>query len=75
LNKKLDIVQAMRGCAALLVVMLHGYDVLWDVSPTYHTTWGEALFFPGACRVDLFFMISGFIMALYYTLVISKMLE
>lgn len=52
----------MRGCAALLVVMLHGYDVLWDVSPTYHTTWGEALFFPGACGVDLFFMISGFIM-------------
>src|ERR1041385_6447525 len=58
-NKTLDWLQALRGIAALLVVFTHARYYLsktpsWDMA--------EALFRPGAFGVDLFFLISGFIM-------------
>lgn len=56
---KIDVIQAMRGIAALLVVMWHGSRYF---SP-YGTGWPWRVFAPGArLGVSLFFLISGFIM-------------
>lgn len=56
---KLHWVQSLRGIAVLLVVLTHARYVFLDTP-----TWALAndLFFPGASGVDLFFIISGFIM-------------
>ncbi|QWP79095.1 acyltransferase [Lysobacter sp. K5869] len=59
-EKNLDFIQALRGAAALAVVLYHGSRF---ISP-----YGEGLGFRlfgagGAMGVDLFFVISGFIMA------------
>ena len=58
-NKKLNSIQSLRGLAAMLVVMFHfRTDLATDVPLA---NW---LFAQGAIGVDLFFMISGFIV--YY---------
>ncbi|CAL1239439.1 acyltransferase family protein [Candidatus Methylocalor cossyra] len=55
----LDFIQALRGGAALLVVLYHGSRF---ISP-YGTGLGDVLFGTGGhIGVDLFFIISGFIM-------------
>jgi exopolysaccharide production protein ExoZ len=56
---KIEIIQAMRGVAALLVVMWHASRYF----DPYGTGWAGPVFRPGAnLGVDLFFLISGFIM-------------
>ncbi|WP_282296798.1 acyltransferase [Stenotrophomonas sp. PS02289] len=56
---KLEFIQALRGIAALLVVFYHGvgYQPQAKESGIEHV-----IFMAGASGVDLFFMISGFIM-------------
>lgn len=61
MNKTLNWVQALRGIAALLVVFVHARYFLFG---TPNEALAETLFRPGALGVDLFFMISGFIMVL-----------
>jgi exopolysaccharide production protein ExoZ len=56
---KLDWIQALRGVAALLVVLCHGREYL---SHEAYFPWLQTLLLPGAMGVDLFFIISGFIM-------------
>jgi exopolysaccharide production protein ExoZ len=56
---KLDWLQGLRGLAALLVVLTHGRYFLAD---TPSQALAETLLRPGAAGVDLFFLISGFIM-------------
>ncbi|UJL38446.1 acyltransferase family protein [Pantoea agglomerans] len=58
-NKKLNSIQSLRGLAAMLVVMFHFRTDLATDFPV--ANW---LFAQGAIGVDLFFMISGFIV--YY---------
>ena len=56
---QLDGVQALRGIAAMLVVLLH-YRV--DLNNRYtQSNLGELLFGQGYIGVDLFFVVSGFI--------------
>lgn len=50
-------VQALRGIAAILVLLFH-YRV--EVNKTFHGV-GDLLFINGSIGVDLFFLISGFI--------------
>lgn len=60
-NKQLDWLQALRGVAAFMVVFAHAREYL------HGTQWEqlvEQLLRPGAMGVDLFFIISGFIMVL-----------
>ncbi|WP_051293457.1 acyltransferase family protein [Pseudoduganella violaceinigra] len=56
---KLDWVQGLRGIAVLLVVLTHGRFFL-DGTPNEGLA--TMLFLPGAMGVDLFFLVSGFIM-------------
>lgn len=56
---KLDWVQALRGGAALMVVLSHGRDYLIG-TPGYPEI--ERVLVAGAMGVDLFFIVSGFIM-------------
>ncbi|MCW3478793.1 acyltransferase [Neisseriaceae bacterium JH1-16] len=58
--QKINSIQAMRGVAALLVVLFHARKSL--NLPFYPL--GDALFSSGAAGVDLFFIISGLIMVL-----------
>ena len=58
-QENLDWVQLLRGLAALLVVLTHARYALLD-TPGFPLA--NLLFFPGAFGVDLFFLISGFIM-------------
>ena len=60
---KLDWIQGLRGVAVLLVVLTHGRIFL---EGTPDAPLANAIFLPGAMGVDLFFLISGFIM-LYTT--------
>ena len=58
-EKNLDWIQLLRGVAALLVVLVHArYALLNTDSFPLAQQW----FVPGAMGVDLFFLISGFIM-------------
>lgn len=56
---KLDWIQAFRGVAVLLVVLTHARYFFLD-TPTWPLA--EQLMLPAAMGVDLFFVISGFIM-------------
>jgi peptidoglycan/LPS O-acetylase OafA/YrhL len=56
--KKINFIQTLRGIAAMLVVLYHIREIIViNGIPV-----GEYLFASGAAGVDLFFMISGFIM-------------
>ena len=58
MTDRIDFIQALRGIAALAVVFFHGRTILNDIGPGL----GNQLFTAGAAGVDLFFIISGFIM-------------
>ena len=58
-EKSLDWIQLLRGVAALLVVLTHARYALLN---TDNFPMAQQLFMPGAMGVDLFFIISGFIM-------------
>ncbi|TWI65432.1 hypothetical protein IP91_02841 [Pseudoduganella lurida] len=58
-DDKLQWIQALRGIAVLLVVLTHARYLLLD---TDQYALADRLFLPGAMGVDLFFLISGFIM-------------
>lgn len=61
-RKQLDWLSALRGVAALAVVITHARRVFLD-TPMWETA--NSLFLPFAAGVDLFFVISGFLM--FYT--------
>ncbi|WP_042562348.1 acyltransferase family protein [Yersinia rochesterensis] len=56
---RLDSIQVLRGVAALLVVLFHFRHFVNDVYPLKDL--GDRLFLFGEAGVDLFFIISGFI--------------
>ncbi|MDR5020343.1 acyltransferase [Yersinia rochesterensis] len=56
---RLDSIQVLRGVAALLVVLFHFRHFVNDVYPLKDL--GDRLFLFGEAGVDLFFVISGFI--------------
>lgn len=57
---QIKVIQALRGIAALLVMVYHKREVLNTVKIPF----GEFFFGAGAMGVDLFFIVSGFIMIL-----------
>lgn len=57
-SNKLDYIQAMRGFAAMAVVICHLRDLFHG---TPYSSFVDRWMLPGAYGVDLFFMISGFI--------------
>lgn len=59
MKREIEWIQALRGIAALLVVICHARIVLRG---THWEPFSERALTPGALGVDLFFMISGFIM-------------
>lgn len=59
-SKKLESIQALRGIAALMVMFFH---FKWILYGEKYFDIGRVLFLNGAIGVDLFFVISGFIMA------------
>ena len=52
-------VQAMRGVAALMVLLLHATEVATERFGSRHQNW-----WAGAAGVDIFFVISGYVMSL-----------
>jgi len=56
-EQKVDSIQVLRGVCALLVVFTHSYNWVDDVYPSM----GKNLFSFGFVGVDIFFIISGFI--------------
>ena len=68
MHKEINSIQVLRGIAALLVVIFHGqllmdaYVQRYGLAPAWLNT-QEALRSLGQCGVDIFFVISGFIMA------------
>ena len=58
-GERIEFVQALRGIAAMAVVMFHGR--IWISGPTFLDA-GNRIFLNGAGGVELFFVISGFIM-------------
>ncbi|SAL25551.1 acyltransferase 3 [Caballeronia telluris] len=58
-NRKLDFIQALRGIAAMLVVLSHAGD---NLKGTPYAALNQAFFWPGVSGVDLFFIISGIVM-------------
>ncbi|EAW1825436.1 acyltransferase [Salmonella enterica subsp. diarizonae] len=61
MRSKLNSLQALRGIAALLVVLFHYRGFLNDGAKGNPTIW-DKVFSPGIIGVDIFFIISGFIM-------------
>ncbi|TQI77524.1 peptidoglycan/LPS O-acetylase OafA/YrhL [Serratia marcescens] len=59
-NNRLDSVQALRGLAALFVMLFH---FRWNINLSYPSL-GDELFGWGAIGVDVFFIISGFVITL-----------
>ncbi|WP_043692461.1 acyltransferase [Luteibacter sp. 9133] len=59
-DKKLDFLQALRGLAIMMVVLSHAR---WFFLVTPYQQTAETLLHGGAAGVDIFFVISGFIMA------------
>ena len=60
-TKRLDWLQSLRGIAALLVVLAHSYYFLQS---TKYDDLAKSMLLPGAMGVDIFFLISGFIMTI-----------
>lgn len=58
-RKRLDFIQGLRGIAALLIVVFH---LKWYLSQAPWLGFGERVFGNAHTGVDLFFVISGFIM-------------
>jgi peptidoglycan/LPS O-acetylase OafA/YrhL len=58
-NPRLDFIQALRGIAALMVVLCHAR---WFLLGTPSQDLAEWLLAPGGAGVDIFFVISGFVM-------------
>jgi len=59
-SDKIEVIQALRGVAALIVVLRHCWEYVGD---NIHSELGTTLFMPGGTMgVDLFFIVSGFIM-------------
>jgi exopolysaccharide production protein ExoZ len=56
---RLDFIQALRGIAALMVVLCHAR---WFLIGTPSQETAEWLLAPGGAGVDIFFVISGFVM-------------
>jgi len=56
---RLDFIQALRGIAAVLVMLRHAGDYLYG---TPFESFARSVLWPGFDGVDLFFLISGFIM-------------
>ncbi|HAP0218561.1 TPA: acyltransferase, partial [Escherichia coli] len=62
-KKELDLgVQYLRGAAALFVVFFHLRHLISSVIPGINL--GDLLFGEGSAGVDIFFVISGYIIAL-----------
>lgn len=59
-KNKLEWVQALRGLAAFMVVMVHSRSVLMDTAVGRGAA--DHVLLPMAMGVDLFFIISGFLM-------------
>lgn len=68
---KIDIVQGLRAVAVLLVVWTHSI-----VAAAYHSNPRQGTFFHlksfGACGLDIFFVISGFIVSLVATRAVDR---
>jgi peptidoglycan/LPS O-acetylase OafA/YrhL len=58
-SRKLEFIQAMRGIAALMVVLCHAR---WFFVGTPQQAFAEWLLYCGGAGVDVFFVISGFVM-------------
>lgn len=61
MNKKLILLQLLQGIAALLVLLFHYRFYLRGNAEPGSTLW-DALFGWGIIGVDIFFVVSGFIM-------------
>ncbi|EKP2047825.1 acyltransferase [Salmonella enterica] len=61
MNKRIESLQALRGIAAILVMLFHYRFYLRGQDESGTTIW-DALFGWGIIGVDIFFIISGFIM-------------
>lgn len=61
-SARLDWLQTLRGVAALMVVLVHSRFILQD-TPAGKAV-ADAVFYPMAMGVDIFFLISGFLMVL-----------
>ncbi|HBC2001486.1 TPA: acyltransferase family protein [Citrobacter freundii] len=62
MNYKIQSIQALRGIAAMMVVL--GHMNVYLNGAYSQSNLGDLLFFNGAIGVDIFFVISGFIIAL-----------
>jgi exopolysaccharide production protein ExoZ len=61
-TNKLNSLQILRALAALLVLLFHGQGVVKQV---FHGNYFNQYFSMGKCGVDIFFVLSGFI--IFYT--------
>jgi exopolysaccharide production protein ExoZ len=61
-DRRLPALQALRGIAASLVVFFHFAQLYQERTPTPSWIHDSGFGDLGACGVDLFFVISGFIM-------------
>lgn len=57
---RLDVIDALRGVAALVVVAQHSAELLWND----YARWSVSVFRPGEFGVFVFFMVSGFVIPL-----------
>lgn len=69
--RKLASVQGLRAIAALLVVWTHSIDAASAFSPTRQSGFFHLAGW-GACGLDIFFVISGFIVSLVAARVVEK---
>ena len=60
---RIESIQVMRGVAAIAVLVTHSLDMAWNSDPAFSSEQLGHLPQFGAIGVDLFFVISGFVMA------------
>ena len=64
ITRRIDFLDGLRGVAIILVILYHAY-ARWPTFVPYETTFGNILFFKyGYLGVQLFFLISGFVILL-----------